>query len=472
MRLLDYYKNISSNASSFDFYTSAAREKQLYSFYTTNSRHIFSPNDKIEGFAKSFEIISKIEGKLRSTWENKNYVGQEVEKQHTVNMRRAEFFNVENGVFKKTSRGLVFEKMYKDESIKGIDKWLLCYILILAGYFNAVPNYVIERTKEIQAFITNAGYSISEIEIAIKSFINGKDKWYESDFLYIDVFFEKYMELDFLTYYKNANSEEKKELYDFVKNSICNKDESGKVNKYKCIIGYKFRAGGQETVETVIDKAKVLFLSLRLLNNPNLDRQSFIPILINAYSELFDNCDRIAIKKFVESNKEVFDVIFCKLINDESQFEYLSNLPNPYEIKVKGDNNVIDTTNISGIKKQKAASEQLKNLAKLESHNKCVLEDCESCKYFTSKESKTNYLEVHHFIPRAFANDFDVSIEIIENYVALCPNCHRKIHLAVDREREHMIKSIWNKRKDKLIEKGLVIRNIEQIFEYYHIDKE
>lgn len=101
---------------------------------------------------------------------------------------------------------------------------------------------------------------------------------------------------------------------------------------------------------------------------------------------------------------------------------------------------------------------------------KCVLDECEICKYFTAKENGKNYLEIHHFIPREFANDFDYPIEVLENYVALCPNCHRKIHLAVDSERKHMINIIFNLRQELLAKKGLVI-TLQDLYNYYKIDE-
>ena len=92
------------------------------------------------------------------------------------------------------------------------------------------------------------------------------------------------------------------------------------------------------------------------------------------------------------------------------------------------------------------------------------------CKYFTAKESNKNYLEIHHLIPREFANDFDYPIEIIENYIALCPNCHRKIHLAVDAERKHMINILFNQRKTSLEKHGLIVDK-KQLYKYYKIDE-
>jgi len=67
-----------------------------------------------------------------------------------------------------------------------------------------------------------------------------------------------------------------------------------------------------------------------------------------------------------------------------------------------------------------------------------------------SGNGKAIYLEAHHFIPREFRNDFSYSIEVLANYITLCPRCHRQIHLAVDRERKHLINALYEDRKNRL----------------------
>lgn len=51
---------------------------------------------------------------------------------------------------------------------------------------------------------------------------------------------------------------------------------------------------------------------------------------------------------------------------------------------------------------------------------------CEECKQpapFLRKKDNSPYLEVHHRIPLASGGD-----DTVDNAVALCPNCHRKMH--------------------------------------------
>ncbi|MDR3585063.1 MAG: HNH endonuclease [Desulfosporosinus sp.] len=54
---------------------------------------------------------------------------------------------------------------------------------------------------------------------------------------------------------------------------------------------------------------------------------------------------------------------------------------------------------------------------------------CESCKDkapFIRKKDGTPYLEIHHLVPLSENGD-----DTLENAVALCPNCHRKMHYGI-----------------------------------------
>lgn len=78
-------------------------------------------------------------------------------------------------------------------------------------------------------------------------------------------------------------------------------------------------------------------------------------------------------------------------------------------------------------------------------------------------------MELHHLIPKEFRNDFSYSIEVLANYVTLCPRCHRQIHLSVDRERKHLINALLEERKNRLNLVGLPV-DLRQMYEYYKID--
>jgi 5-methylcytosine-specific restriction protein A len=56
---------------------------------------------------------------------------------------------------------------------------------------------------------------------------------------------------------------------------------------------------------------------------------------------------------------------------------------------------------------------------------------CESCSEkapFNRKSNGTPYLEVHHIKPLSEQDVTEESLDVLENVLALCPNCHRKMH--------------------------------------------
>lgn len=89
---------------------------------------------------------------------------------------------------------------------------------------------------------------------------------------------------------------------------------------------------------------------------------------------------------------------------------------------------------------------------------------------FTSKSNNKNYIEAHHLIPFCERNNFDLNIDVEENIVCLCPNCHRKIHLATDEEKKSLIKLFFNKKKKNLEKIGINL-NIDDLFKYYNIEE-
>ncbi len=87
---------------------------------------------------------------------------------------------------------------------------------------------------------------------------------------------------------------------------------------------------------------------------------------------------------------------------------------------------------------------------------------------FISKSSKQNYVEAHHLVPFSKRKSFDVNIDIEENLVALCPNCHRKIHLAVDNEKKNMLDKLFNLRNKSLTDASVKISK-DDLYHFYGI---
>ena len=87
---------------------------------------------------------------------------------------------------------------------------------------------------------------------------------------------------------------------------------------------------------------------------------------------------------------------------------------------------------------------------------------------FTNKKSKKQYMEGHHLIPMAKQGDFEYDIDVPENILCLCPNCHRKIHLSEDISKRDILIEAYDRRKNQLPERGIHI-DIKTLFEIYDI---
>ena len=79
-------------------------------------------------------------------------------------------------------------------------------------------------------------------------------------------------------------------------------------------------------------------------------------------------------------------------------------------------------------------------------------------KTFTSGISNLQYVEAHHLIPMRYQNQFEQSLDIPENIVALCPNCHRAIHHGSENCKKEILEKLLQDRKDSLKENGIDIQ--------------
>lgn len=98
------------------------------------------------------------------------------------------------------------------------------------------------------------------------------------------------------------------------------------------------------------------------------------------------------------------------------------------------------------------------------SHANYCCEYDTSHKCFMKKDKITPYTEAHHLIPMEFQDDFSYSLDVEENIVSLCGNCHNEIHYG-----EHadiLITKLYNERKGLLDKKKIGI-TLEKLLSYY-----
>lgn len=90
-------------------------------------------------------------------------------------------------------------------------------------------------------------------------------------------------------------------------------------------------------------------------------------------------------------------------------------------------------------------------------------------KTFIRKKDNLPYMEAHHLIPMAFQNEFEYSLDIEENIVSLCSNCHNEIHYG--RNNKKLITTLYNKRIKQLQAKKLDI-SLEKLLSYYDLSED
>ena len=113
------------------------------------------------------------------------------------------------------------------------------------------------------------------------------------------------------------------------------------------------------------------------------------------------------------------------------------------------------------------SSQNMKEFAKQQSDFMCEFN--REHRTFISKSKQQQYVEAHHLIPFSERKNFDVSIDIVENIVCLCPNCHRKIHLAIDEDKIELIRPLLNN-KIKDLHKMWVNITEDKLFSFYKIE--
>jgi 5-methylcytosine-specific restriction protein A len=85
---------------------------------------------------------------------------------------------------------------------------------------------------------------------------------------------------------------------------------------------------------------------------------------------------------------------------------------------------------------------------------------------FISARTGKQFVEAHHLIPMEYQGNFSVSIDVPENIVSLCPNCHRAFHNSELSIKEELISKFYAIRKSSLKEREINVSK-EEILQYY-----
>lgn len=93
-------------------------------------------------------------------------------------------------------------------------------------------------------------------------------------------------------------------------------------------------------------------------------------------------------------------------------------------------------------------------------------ENIQSHQTFVSNKSKNQFMEAHHLIPMEFQDDFDSDLDVPENIICLCPNCHRSFHHSTKEYLTKLIKRFYSQRNEGLQYRDIIITE-ERLTKYY-----
>jgi len=85
---------------------------------------------------------------------------------------------------------------------------------------------------------------------------------------------------------------------------------------------------------------------------------------------------------------------------------------------------------------------------------------------FIRRNSDKNYTEPHHLVPLAYSEEFPVSLDVEENVVSLCSNCHNQIHCG--KGADALLEQLFILRKDDLEKVGINV-SLRRLKEMYRL---
>lgn len=173
----------------------------------------------------------------------------------------------------------------------------------------------------------------------------------------------------------------------------------------------------------------------------------------NWLDKLEENKERI---KIVEENNRLDDILKTDITNvviDSSKiYSYSEDLKPKPKLDEKRSNNVYKRSKIVAINALGIANFS------------CEIDN--NHKTFNRKKDGLPYTEPHHLIPMEYQNKFEYSIDIEENIVSLCSNCHNEIHYGENVK--NLIEKLYYERKNLLEKKNIYI-SLETLLSFYDL---
>lgn len=161
--------------------------------------------------------------------------------------------------------------------------------------------------------------------------------------------------------------------------------------------------------------------------------------------------------------RTIFTAKFEELYRKEIELHKLQATAPLIKEKEKGSRDFFYTAEI-----EKAIRNGHLRKAALELANYQCLIDCEH-QEFISKATRRNYVEVHHFIPLKYQEQWNSRLDCIENLVCLCASCHRKLHYGLFEDKKALLHTIYTEKLPQL-EKAHLSVSLQKLYQYYAED--
>ena len=157
--------------------------------------------------------------------------------------------------------------------------------------------------------------------------------------------------------------------------------------------------------------------------------------------------------------KEILEI---DLVLDEEEFQERSQsgtVKEPKKGKVPKKKKVNSSTSSSWWRDPDMAYTAISNAG-----FKC--ENNPSHETFKSAVTSQQFVEAHHLIPMEYQDEHEASIDVPENIISLCPNCHRAFHNSIQEIKIELVKKFFKARNKALIEREIDIDE-NKLLEYY-----
>lgn len=158
--------------------------------------------------------------------------------------------------------------------------------------------------------------------------------------------------------------------------------------------------------------------------------------------ELLDSGNNKAIIKYINSQRLMY------LDDEHADNKFQDNINKIDAVEPeKSPQKIKDPKEINGIKTFPRNFAYAKSALE-KSNYLCEMDNIHET--FISNASNKNYMEAHHLIPLRVQEEFLYSLDVPANIIALCPNCHSKIHYGCAEDKKMILSTLLNMRKSEL----------------------